>query len=259
MLKKVSGCIVAHNGFAEVEQAIKTIIMQTKGVDFTLYVVDNASPDGTGDKLCNNNYGNNVICKKLNKNLGFGKGHNSIIKSLNSEYHVVINPDITLQTDAISQLCNWLDENPDVAMVTPRLMFPNNQEQYTAKRIPTFMALLSRQLPFKVLKKFEKNYLMLNEDLTKPQEIDFCTGCFFVMRTSVFLSIKGFDERYFMYVEDADITREAQKYGKIMYVPITYVTHAWHRDTKKKFKNFFMQISSMIKYWHKWGFKLYKH
>ncbi len=259
MLKKVSGCIVAYNGFEEVENAIETTISQTKGVDFTLYVVDNASPDGTGDKLCGKNYGDNVICNKLNENKGFGKGHNSIMHSLNSEYHVVINPDITLQTDAITELCTWMDENPNVVMTTPRLLFPSGKEQYTAKRMPTFMALLSRQLPFKFLKKIEDNYLMLNEDLTKQQEIDFCTGCFFVIRTKVFLDINGFDERYFMYVEDADITKKAQKYGKVMYVPITYVTHAWHRDTKKKLKNFIMQISSMFKYWYKWGFRLYKH
>ena len=59
-----------------------------------------------------------------------------------------------------------------------------------------------------------------------------------------------------MYVEDADITRKAQEYGKVMYVPEAHVYHAWHRDTKKKWKNFWMQIRSMLRYWRKWGFRM---
>ena len=89
-----------------------------------------------------------------------------------------------------------------------------------------------------------------------PQEIEFCTGCFFVMRTEAFRRMGGFDEGYFMYVEDADITRKAQEYGKVMYVPEAHVYHAWHRDTKKKWKNFWMQIRSMLRYWRKWGFRM---
>ncbi len=260
---KVSGCIVAYNGYDEVANGIKTITSATKGVDFSLYVVDNNSPDGTGTKLCQTDFGQNVTCISLEKNAGFGVGHNSVLKLLNSEYHAVINPDITLDTDAITALCAWLDENQNVVMATPRLMFPGGEEQYTAKRVPTFMALLSRQLPFTqavpFLRNIEKRYLMLDEDLSKPQKIDFCTGCFFVIRTEVFKKIGGFDENYFMYVEDADLTREVQKHGEVMYVPNTRVIHAWHRDTRKKFKNFSMQISSMLKYWHKWGFRFYKH
>ena len=148
-----------------------------------------------------------------------------------------------------------MDKHPDVVMATPRLKFPSGEDQYTAKRRPTFVALLARQLPLPFLKNAERHYLMLDEDLTAAREIDFCTGCFFVMRTEVFRKMGGFDESYFMYVEDADITREAQKYGKVFYVPVTHVLHAWHRDPNRKLRNFTMQIGSMLHYWRKWGFQ----
>lgn len=156
---------------------------------------------------------------RLPENVGFGSGHNTVLPQLDSVYHFVVNPDITLDDDAVSKLCAWMDAHPDVVMATPRLLFPDGAEQYTAKRRPSFLALLARQIPLPFLKGVERHYLMQDEDLSRPQEIEFCTGCFFVMRTEAFRRMGGFDEGYFMYVEDADITRKAQEYGKVMYVP----------------------------------------
>lgn len=252
---KVSACIVAYNGFEEVKKAVDSILAFTEGVDLKLYLVDNASPDGTGAQLAAHDFGPQVEVLCLPANVGFGAGHNAVLPKLCSRYHFVINPDIVLQTDAISALCDWMDAHPEAVMTTPRLQFPDGREQYTAKRAPTFRAILARQLPLPFLKKAEQHYLMLDEDLAQPQEIAFCTGCFFGMRTDTFRTIGGFDEGYFMYVEDADITRKAQAAGKVMYVPQAAVCHAWHRDARRKWKNFWMQIRSMLRYWRKWGFR----
>lgn len=253
---KVSASIVVYNGGQEAAQAALSLAQHTKQTELSVTLVDNASPDGSGKELAEKDWGGkniDVIC--LPKNIGFGSGHNVVLPSLESKYHFVVNPDITVDDDVVSQMCAWMDEHPDVVMATPRLLYPDGREQYTAKRTPSFMALLSRQIPLPFLKKIEQHYLMLDEDLEKQQEIGFCTGCFFVMRTQVFREMGGFDESYFVYVEDADITREAMKYGKVMYVPDMHVYHAWHRDANKKWKNFWMQIRSMFHYWHKWGFQ----
>ena len=256
---EVSACIVAYGGGREAAAAARSVLEQTQGVALRLYLVDNASPDGTGKQLASERFGPacEVLC--LPKNVGFGSGHNAVLPKLNSRYHAVINPDITLETDAISMICAWMDAHPKVVMATPRLVFPDGREQYTAKRRPTFLALLARQLPKGPLRRVETHYLMRDADLTQPCEIDFCTGCFFVMRTETFRAMGGFDESYFMYVEDADITRKAQQYGKVMYLPQTYAVHAWHRDANRLWKNFWMQISSMLHYWRKWGFHLYRN
>ena len=92
-------------------------------------------------------------------------------------------------------------------------------------------------------------YIYLNNDGVP-------TGIDVEIATEAFRRMGGFDEGYFMYVEDADITRKAQEYGKVMYVPEAHVYQAWHRDTKKKWKNFWMQIRSMLRYWRKWGFRM---
>lgn len=252
---RASACIVVYNGGKEAAGAARSLLEHTRDAELSLTLVDNASPDGSGAWLAQQDFGTQTRILRLAQNAGFGKGHNAVLPELRSEYHFVVNPDITLDDDAVSQLCAWMDAHPDVVMATPRLLFPDGAEQYTAKRRPTFLALLARQLPLPFLKGIEAHYLMRDADLTKPQEIDFCAGCFFVMRTEVFRKMGGFDESYFMYVEDADITREAQKYGRVMYVPDIHVYHAWHRDARKKWKNFWMQIRSMLHYWHKWGFR----
>lgn len=255
----VTAGIVAYGGAEEVAQAAISVAEHTQGVDLHLMILDNASPDGAGNQLQKMQFPKNVQLKCSQTNLGFGKGHNFIFQFLNqnqkSKYHAVINPDITLDTDAITEICRWMDNHPDVTMVTPRLMFPDGTEQQTAKRYPSLMALAARQLPLPFLKGVEKHYLMLDEDLTKPTDVQFCSGCFFVMRSDIYQKMGGFDPRYFVYVEDADITRQALQYGRAIYLPQVSVYHAWHRDANKKLKNFTMQLGSMFKYWHKWGFK----
>ena len=235
---------------------VRSVLACSTSCDIDFYLVDNASPDGAGKELAQAfSADDRVTVLPLEKNLGFGGGHNTVRDRLQSRYHVVVNPDITVDTDVIGTLCRWLDEHPDVVMVTPQLRFPDNTPQYTAKRRPTFMALLARQLPLSFLKKYEDHYLMLDEDLTCEQDIQFCSGCFFVIRTEIFKKIGGFDEDYFMYVEDADITQRALKEGRVVYLPEGYVYHAWHRATRKKLKPFLMQLRSMGLYFKKWGFR----
>lgn len=253
---KVSASIVTYGGYDEAVQAARSLQKHTQAVELCLYLVDNASPDGTGHRLQQTQWGPGVQVLCLPRNVGFGAGHNAVLSRLDSVYHAVVNPDITLDEDAIGKLCAFLDAHPDVVMATPQLLFPDGTPQYTAKRAPGFLSLLARQVPLKCLKKTEEHYLMLDEDLTIAREIDFCTGCFFVIRTEAFRQMGGFDEGYFMYVEDADLTRKAQRYGKVCFTPCTHVYHAWHRSPNKSLKPFLMQISSMLRYWRKWGFRL---
>ena len=72
------------------------------------------------------------------------------------------------------------------------------------------------------------------------------------VRTSVLKSIGGFDDRYFMYFEDADITREVRRVSRAVYFPDAVVTHVWNRDSKKNYKLLLIHIHSMIKYYLKW-------
>ena len=141
---KVSACIVTYGGYEEAVKAAQSLLQHTKETELSLYLVDNASPDGTGERLLQARWGPRVQVLPLPENVGFGAGHNAVLPLLESKYHAVVNPDITLDEDAVSKLCAFLDEHPDAVMATPQLLFPDGTPQYTAKRAPGFLSLLAR-------------------------------------------------------------------------------------------------------------------
>jgi len=103
-------------------------------------------------------------------------------------------------------------------------------------------------------KGYYDRYLMADKDLTKPTEIEFCTGSFSAVDTAAFKAVGGFDEGYFMYVEDADLTQKMRTRGKAYLVPQYTAIHAWHRAAHRSLKPFLWQLRSLLRYFSKWGF-----
>lgn len=255
-MHRLSATVVMYGGAEETAACLQSIVEHTPQGSLQLFLVDNASPGGALEALQGQGIPPEVTLLPQQKNRGFGAGHNAVLPLLNSRYHAVVNPDIVLLDDALSALANWMEEHPDVAMVTPRLVFPGGSPQYIAKRRPALLPLVARQVSLPFLKKYEDHYLMLDEDLTKPIDIEFCSGSFFMIRTEIFKAMGGFDEKYFMYVEDADITQKALRHGRAVYYPYVTVVHAWHRAAHKHLKQFLWQLRSMLRYFKKWGFRL---
>ena len=255
-MPKISACIVAYCDYDEVCAAVRSALANTPGDDFALYVVDNASPDGCGPRLAQTDFGDvrvQVIC--LPKNLGFGKGHNSIMDRLTSDVHFILNPDIQLTADTLSDLADWMAAHPGVVMTRPGLTFPDGRPQRLPLRRCNVRAMVYRQLPcLKFWAKYNDRYLMADRDLTQPTEIEFCTGSFSAVDTAVFKEISGFDEGYFMYVEDADLTQKMRTRGKAYLVPQYTAIHAWHRAAHRSLKPFLWQLRSLLRYFSKWGF-----
>ena len=235
---ELSACIVVYNGAEEALKAAQTVLEYTRRHPLTLYLVDNASPDGSGSRLAKaakdgtlhirENQKVEVLCRT--ENGGFGTGHNMILPELDSDFHFILNPDIQLTADTLSDLADWMAAHPDAVMARPALTFPDGQPQMLPLRRCNVRAMAYRQLPcLKFWAKYNERYLMADKDLTKPTEIEFCTGSFSAVDTAVFKAVGGFDERYFMYVEDADLTQKMRTTGKAYLVPQYTAIHAWHR------------------------------
>ena len=224
-MPKISACIVAYCDYDEVCAAVRSILHYTPTPDLTLYVVDNASPDGCGKQLAETDFGDTrVTVLTLSENGGFGRGHNAVLDRLTSEVHFILNPDIVLTENILEPMAAWL--------------------------------LLARQLAPKfdgIFKKADDHYTMQDEDLSAPRRIEFCTGSFMAVRTDVFKEIGGFDPAYFMYVEDADLTQKVLQKGTVWLAPQFSAVHAWHRAPMRDAGKFKMQLVSMGRYFKKWG------
>ncbi len=254
----LSAGIVAYGNYDEVCAAARSVLRHTPNRDFVLYLIDNASPDGTGARLAATDFGDaraQVLC--LPRNLGFGRGHNAVLPRLASDFHFILNPDILLDSDVLNGMANWMTLHTDAVMATPQLYFPDGRIQHLPRRKPTPYALLARQLaprlPASVFATADEHYTMQDEDLTRPRPIEFCTGSFAAFRTPVFRQIGGFDEGYFMYVEDADLTQKALQCGTVYLLPQFRAIHAWHREPMRDAGKFAMQLKSMLRYFKKWG------
>ncbi len=252
MNKKVSGCIVTFNNGKTIDSTVNSLLGNT-ACDFRLYVVDNGSTDDTVDHIIKTYP--EVTVLETGKNVGFGQGHNFIMGLLDSDYHVIINPDISIRDDVISNMVEYMERHPEIGMLSPEIRFPDGRLQVLGKRVPLPHYLVASRMRGNKPGKLLSEYAMLDSNLSKPTEIQNATGCFMFIRTELFKQIGGFDRRYFMYFEDCDLARKVNSVSKVMYYPYATVYHEWGRESKKDIRLKIIQISSMLKYYAKWGLK----
>lgn len=250
MYNMVTGSIVTYNNISTIAKTLETLFGETKDIDFKLYVLDNGSSDGTPEFI-EKNYPDVTVIRS-GKNVGFGAGHNIIINQVESKYHAVINPDIVLTQNAVKKMADYMDENPDIGLLSPRICFPDGRDQILGKRNPHLKYLVASRFRGDEPSKLLKEYAMLDCDLSKPTEIENATGCFMFIRTDILKSIGGFDDGFFMYFEDADLARRINEVSKCVYYPDAVVNHVWGRDSKRNFKLMLVHINSMLRYFRKW-------
>jgi len=253
---KISITIVAYRNYPDIIAAIKSINEFTDPqILKDIYVVDNSeneeSPSRKAFKQTLSALGGTYI--DSGANIGFGAGHNKVLSLLTSDYHAIVNPDILLYEDSFSALIKFMEENKDVAVAFPKLVSAERKLLPVYRKDPTFSDMFIRRfVPFGFAKRRDA-ITYADADYEKPFEIDFGQGSFVFIRTELFKKLGGFDERYFMYLEDADLCREARKYGKVVYTPVTGVIHKWERGSKKNLKLLKIHIDSLFKYLKKWA------
>ncbi len=247
----ISASIVTYNDGEEAAEAVKSLNDCTNRYPLKLYVVDNSPNDETAKAV--SKVGGATLLSQ-HKNLGFGAAHNKVLSEELGKYHFIVNPDIKINSDVLSDMVDVLETNPDILLACPKICNPDGSEQKLPKLRPTAKRLFLGRLSSVcgAFKKIREDYILADREITEITDIDFCTGCFCVIRTDAFKKLGGFDERYFMYLEDADLTLRAKNLGRTVMIPSVSVTHAWHRDSAKKLKYLMIHLNSSIKFLIKW-------
>tara|TARA_Y100001933_G_scaffold237266_1_gene259941 strand:+ start:389 stop:1171 length:783 start_codon:yes stop_codon:yes gene_type:complete len=197
-------------------------------------------------------------------NPGYGRAINRLIALLdyNPEFIACLNTDLTWGKGTFESILSWINKHSDVNLICPQIYDKNGQLQYLCKQNPTLLGLFSRRflpsfLKPSFIKRYDKWYTMQNYDYQSIIESPYLSGCCMVIRTSAFLSVGCFDERYFLYLEDADLTRKLSISGRCIHFPYASVTHNWGRGNYKNFKLMLVNVRSAFLYFRKWGLKLW--
>jgi GT2 family glycosyltransferase len=196
----------------------------------------------------------------VEENIGFGSAHNKVISKINkiSNFHLILNPDVSFNPKIIFNLTQELIKNREIAMIAPKVLFPNREHQYSCRRYPSVSELIARRFLFlkPVFKKEINKGTYRDRNLNEAFYAEYITGCFHLYQTEDFVSLEGFDERYFLYMEDIDICKKIDLLGKKkLYFPQEEIVHILKQGSSKDINLFFRHTSSAIKYFLKWGFR----
>lgn len=195
-----------------------------------------------------------VVYLKSEGNFGFGYGHNLAIKkyAAESSLFLVCNPDIRFNQEEFENLVKYSSIRGE-GLFLPKILYPDGENQFGARLLPTPINLFSRRFSKKLAAKLDKEYLLQNFHIEKPIFVPYLSGCFMLFKSEALLALNGFDERYFMYMEDIDLSRRcAEKFGAL-YCPQFYITHVHEKASYKSSLLLKAHIQSAIRYFNKWG------
>ena len=252
----ITASIVLFENPKEIVQNVINSFLNSS-LNLHLYLIDNSPTDNLRSSFSDIR----ITYFHNPSNPGFGASHNIAIKKsflLNSDYHLVLNPDIYFETGTLEEIVSFMEDRTEVGHLMPKIVFPNNQMQFLCKTNPTLFDLFARGfLPpflkniFKTrLDKYEYRSYNLNDII---YDIPYLSGCFMLFRTSTLIKVGFFDEKIFMYLEDADITRRFLNISRTVYYPFVTVYHHYAGLTHKLWKYKWITIKSAITYFNKWG------
>ena len=179
---------------------------------------------------------------------GFAANHNAAFKRCREPYFCVVNPDITISEGLFRTLIACKEMNK-AALAAPMVLSPGGILEDSVRRFPTFLSLVS-----KAFRGPDGRYLFTKSDA--PFFPESVAGMFMLFDSFAYKYIKGFDEHYYMYYEDIDICVRLWKADlKIVVCPQASVTHAARRDSHRKGRFLLWHLSSMAKYFYRYGFR----
>lgn len=248
----ISVGIVSFNSADDLPAALDSVLASVTSHDVTVTVADNGSDDATC-ALVGERYPA-VVLMELGENRGFGAAHNHMIVRALSDYHIILNPDIVVEPTTIERLASYLDTHPEAVLATPLILNTDGTVQAVPRVLPKRRYMFAGQLERfgGVFRRWRDAYTRRTETFTEPTAIDFCTGCFMMVRTAALKELGGFDDRFFMYMEDADLSRRLSAFGKLMLIPDVTVTHRWEKASGKSMKFLKIHLRSMRLYFAKW-------
>lgn len=250
---QISGSIVLFESKKEYAEKVIENFFATD-LEVFLYLVDN-SPTNELQYLAE--LDERIEYLHFPQNLGFGKGHNVAINKIlgKSRYHVVLNHDIEFNKQVLEELYSFMEKNEDIGSVMPKVLYESGEIQPLCKLLPTPLTLFSRRFARNnnFTEKLNERYELKEYNYKEILEVPNLSGCFMFIRNSVIQKTGGFDENFFLYLEDVDLNRRIGKIAKTIVYPYLTIKHHFQKGSYQNYHLLKHHIKSAVYYFNKWG------
>ncbi len=196
---------------------------------------------------------------RADSNKGYGAGHNIALRRIIdlSAFHFVLNPDISFGPDELEKMIGFIQSDPSIGQMMPKVIYPDGEIQWLCKLIPTPADLFIRRFSIgpmtSLIRKRMERFELRFTSYTRTMDIPYLSGCFMLFRTAALRKIGLFDERFFMYPEDIDITRRMHAEFRTVFFPGATVVHDHAKESYTSPRALLIHISNIVKYFNKWG------
>lgn len=248
-MKIIASLVLYKHQYKDIKQ---TLVSLFEEISITkVVIVDNGThcawlDDFSHEKL-------DVI--KLPDNRGFGAGHNVVFDRYanTTQYILICNPDIVFARGEIDKLYHFMLSN-EVGLSIPKVIYPDGRMQYGCKLLPAPFQLFKRRFISNSADSINEDYELRLADYSKPFFAPSLSGCFMLISRDVLRDVHGFDPRFFMYLEDVDLSRRVSSTShKVSYCPDSLVVHESQRNSYVDLRFMLYHIVSAIRYFNKWG------
>ena len=254
IMPRITASVVLYNtSVSQVKRLLDCIERST--VRPVVYLIDN-SPEPLNHSLLHLPW---VIYLRMGKNGGYGAGHNVALRQAldHAEFHFVLNPDIYFEHHELEKMIHFMKDNPGIGQLMPKVLYPDGALQYLCKLLPTPVDLLLRRFAGGPFRHFVRRRLecfeLRSTGYNQVMDVPFLSGCFMLFRTSALCTVGLFDERFFVYAEDIDITRRMHTEFRTVFYPGATVVHDHARQSYKSKRALWVHITNLVRYFNKWG------
>jgi GT2 family glycosyltransferase len=247
MNRVIASVVLYKHQYSDIKPTLDSLI-STASIDL-IVLVDNDESDWAKDFVHPK-----VEYLKTQGNFGFGYGHNYAIKryASRSQYFLICNPDIIVDAQQLELLIKFADSRSE-ALFLPKIVYQNGDNQFGARLLPTPLNLFARRFSPHLAEKLDHSYLLKDFNHHQPIFVPYLHGCFMLFKSQALLALNGFDERFFMYMEDVDLSRRcAEAFGNVYY-PLAHVVHLHEQGSYKNKTLLKAHLKSAWQYFNKWG------
>lgn len=245
--------VLFRNRVEELQKALNSVLKSP--LITTLYLIDNSPTNILGILQ---SVDHRIVYIFNSNNIGFGAAHNIALRlssTTQSKYHFVINPDIYFKDNVIEKMVEYMRLNSLVGMMMPKVLYPDNTIQYLPKLLPSPFNIFLRKikLPKSIYERFIDKYELRSVPSDLIYNTPIISGCFTLVSIEAFNKVGGYDDSFFMYFEDWDLSRRMHHEYQTIYFPVVSIYHNYESGANRSWRLFVIFIRSFIIYFNKWG------